>query len=238
MKSEPPLLTTDRLRKLGVVVGVTLAHLGVFAVMGRADAPVPLTEASRPVSVFLYRPPLPPPPPAEPARIEGGGAPAAPSRVHVPLKPPERPPELIAPPVPAPEPALVVGAAPEAGPVPGVGQGGEGTGSGTGNGSGTGSGSGGTRERFLRGPSTAELARLTPRGGPDRTVSVRIRCRIRTDTRLDACRVEAETPAGMGYGPAALASAAHFRFQPPTEAGRPVEGREVVVGVEFPARRR
>jgi len=84
----------------------------------------------------------------------------------------------------------------------------------------------------------AELARAAPRGGSDRTVNVRMRCRIRTDTRLDGCRVVEESPAGAGYGPAALASAAYFRFQPPMEGGRPVEGREVVVGVEFPARRR
>ena len=237
MKPEPPLLNAARLRKLGIVVGVTLAHLGVFAVMGRADAPVPLPEPQPTVSVFLYRP-SPPPPPAAVAPTQGGGAPAAPSRVHVSLKPAERPPEVIAPPVPAPEPALVVGAAPVAGPTPGIGQDGEGTGSGTGQGAGSGPGSGGTRERFLRGPSMAELVRVAPGGGPDRTVNVRMRCRIRIDARLEDCRVENETPAGMGYGPAALASAAYFRFQPPTEGGRPVGGREVIVGVEFPARGR
>lgn len=236
MKPEPPLLNADRLRKLGVIVGVTLAHLGVFAVMGRADAPVPLPELPPTVSVFLYRPP--PPPPIRPAPTQGGGAPAAPSRVHLLLKTAPRPPEVVAPPVQAPEPALVVGAAPVAGPTPGLGQGGEGTGTGTGRGSGSGPGSGGTRERFLRGPSMAELARVAPRGGPDRTVSVRMRCRIRTDSRLEDCRVENESPAGLGYGPAALASAGFFRFQPPTEGGRPVEGRDVIVGVEFPARGR
>lgn len=239
MNPEPPLLTTDRLRKLGIVVGVTLAHLGVFSIMARTDAPLPPPAEPIVVSVFLYRPPPPPPPPpVEPAPTQGGGAPAAPSRVHVPLKPADRPREVAAPPLPAPEPALVVGVAPVAGPTPGMGQGGEGSGTGTGQGSGAGPGSGGTRERFLRGPSMADLARVAPRGGPDRTINIRMRCRIRTDARLEDCRVENETPAGMGYGPAALASAAYFRFQPPTEGGRPVGGREVIVGVEFPARGR
>ena len=233
------MLNADRLRKLGVVVGVTLAHLGLFAAIGRADAPVPPPDLPPTVSVFLYRPPPPPPPPpVELVRTRGGGAPAAASRVHLSPRPAQRPPELVAPPVPAPEPAVVVGAAPVAGPTPGPGQGGEGTGTGPGRGSGEGPGSGGTRERFLRGPSMADLARAAPRGGPDRTVNVRMRCRIRTDSRLEDCRVESETPAGMGYGPAALASAAHFRFQPPTEGGRAVGGREVIVGVEFPARGR
>lgn len=69
MKPVLPLLNKDRLRKLGVVVGVALVHLGVFAVMGRSDAPVPAPGQPPTVSVFLYRPPPPPPPPpVEPAR--------------------------------------------------------------------------------------------------------------------------------------------------------------------------
>lgn len=240
MKLEPPLLNRDRLRKLGVFSGVTLAHLLVFAVIGRGDTSPPDLPPRPPFEVFLMRPePIPPPePPAPPAETAGGGAPAAPSRIHVPPEPPEVPPELPAPPVPAPEPAVVVGVAPVVTATPGMGQGGEGTGTGTGRGAGSGPGSGSTRERFLRGPTTAELVRVAPRGGPPRPVNVRMRCRIRADSRLEDCRVVEETPPGLGYGPAGLASAAFFRFQPPTEGGRVVEGREITVGVEFPARGR
>lgn len=237
MKPESPLLNADRLRKLGVVVGVTLAHLGIFAVMGRADAPVPAPEQRPAVSVFLYRPPPPPPapPPVKPARTEGGGAPAAPSRVHVPLKPAPRPPEVIAPPIPAPEPALVVGAAPVAGPTPGMGQGGEGTGTGTGRGAGSGPGSGGTRARLVRGPDSAQIARVYPRAALSARQGGRgvITCEVRLDTRLENCRLVSETPPGQGFGQAALAAAGDFRFQPPTRDGRPLGGQEITVGVDF-----
>ena len=60
MKPEPPLLNKDRLRKLGFVVGVTAAHLAVFSIMARADAPVPLPDPTPPITVFLFRPPPPP----------------------------------------------------------------------------------------------------------------------------------------------------------------------------------
>lgn len=236
MKPEPPLLNADRLRKLGFVVGVTLAHLAVFSLMGRAEAPPPSPPQPPTVSVFLYRPPPPPPPPpVAPARTQGGGAPAAPSRVHAPLKPAERPPELVAPPVPAPEPALVVGAAPVAGPTPGLGQGGEGTGSGTGRGAGSGPGDGGTRARLLRGPGNAQIARVYPRAALSARQGGRgvITCEVRLDTRLDNCRLVSETPSGQGFGQAALAAAGEFRFQPPTRDGRPLSGQEITVGVDF-----
>ncbi|MBU2043549.1 MAG: energy transducer TonB, partial [Alphaproteobacteria bacterium] len=71
MRPEPPLLNKDRLRKLGFVVGVTAAHLGVFSIMARVEAPVPLPHPAPPINVFLYRPPPPPPPPAPPAPTRG-----------------------------------------------------------------------------------------------------------------------------------------------------------------------
>jgi len=231
---EPPLLNADRLRKLGVALGVTLVHLGVFALLGRADAPVPLPEPAPAVSVFLYRPPLPPvPSPVEATRERGGGAPAAPSRLHVPLKPAARPPEVNPPPVPAPEPAPVVGTASAAGPAPGMG--GEGTGSGTGRGSGSGLGNGGTRWRLVAGASSADIQRVYPLAARRARISgnVLLSCRIRLDGRLETCRVARESPEGQGFGEAALATVVHFRAVPPTEGGRPVENAEATFGVLF-----
>jgi periplasmic protein TonB len=237
VKPEPKLLNADRMRKLGAVTVVAIAHMGVFAVMGRADAPAPLPAPPPAVSVLLYRPP-PPPPPAPlvtPARTEGGGAPAAPSRIHVPPRPVERPPELPAPPEPAPEPALVIGAAPVAGPAPGMGQGGEGTGTGGGRGSGSGPGSGGTRWRLVAGASPADIQRVYPVAARRARVSgnVLLSCRIRLDTRLENCRVLRETPAGQGFGAAALETVVHFRAAPPTEGGRAVADAEATFGVLF-----
>jgi protein TonB len=140
-----------------------------------------------------------------------------------------------APPKPAPEPALVVGVAPEASPTPGQGLGGEGTGSGSGVGSGAGPGAGDGPPRLIQGPTKDQLRRLHPREAFRQRLngSARITCRIRLDTRLEDCRVVDESPPGRGFGQAALAASGYFRFRPPTRDGRPVEGREVTVGVEF-----
>ena len=239
MKPDTPLLNKDRLRKLGVVAGVTAAHLGVFSIMARVDPPLPLPEPAPPISVFLYRPPPPPPPPppVAPARTQGGGAPAAPSRVHVPLKRPERPPELIAPPVPAPEPTLVIGAAPVAGPTPGMGQGGTGSGIGTGNGDGDGPGSGGVGPMIIRPATSREIQSVAPpraRGQRRPPGRARVNCVIRIDQRLDDCRIVEESPSGFGFGDQALRAMAFFRYRPPmTAAGRPVEGQRVTTFVNM-----
>ena len=42
-----------------------------------------------------------------------------------------------------------------------------------------------------------------------------------------------ETPAGLGFGEAALRLVDQFRVLPPTEGGRPVEGQRLVVGIDF-----
>ncbi|WP_447911419.1 energy transducer TonB [Brevundimonas bullata] len=127
-----------------------------------------------------------------------------------------------------------VGSSPS--PALGPGQGGQGAGQGGGTGSGVGRGAGDGRFRLLRGPTMGELRRLHPpaafrqRRGGQATLS----CRIRLDTRLEDCRVIDETPSGMGFGQAALAASIHFRFQPPTRDGAPVDGQEVPVVVLWP----
>lgn len=226
----------ERLRNAGIVAGVSVAHLLLFALMARGDGVTPPTVPP-PFEVQLIRPeppPPPPPPPAEPAERAGGGAPAAPSRIHVP-PPPKVAPELPAPPVPAPEPAIVVGVAPTESPIAGMGQGGEGSGTGAGMGSGAGPGSGGTRARLVQGPTPTQILREYPRGARAERLSGRavIACVIRLDTRLERCRVVDEVPAGSGFGQAALTVSTHFRFQPPTRDGRPLAGQEVTVGVDF-----
>lgn len=221
----------------GVVIGAL--HLFLFGLLGHLRPGVPPAPLSRPVEVELVRPsPIPPapvPPPPTPSRVEGGGAPAAPSRTHLPPRKVERPPELAAPPKLAPEPPLIIGVAPEAGPTPGQGLGGQGTGAGSGAGSGAGPGAGDGPPRFLQGPTKDQLRRLHPPEAFRRRQngSARIACRIQLDSRLSDCRVVDESPPGLGFGQAALAASGYFRFRPPTRDGRPVEGREVTVGVEF-----
>ncbi len=219
-------------RKAVVVAVVVVAHLGVFAVVARTK-PTPPVILPPPFDVFLMRPPEPPPPPPpppEPAREVGGGAPAAASRTHRPPDPRPDKPELVAPVEQAPEQPLVVGVAPEAGPTAGQGQGGTGTGSGGGTGAGTGPGSGTVRFRLISAPTEAQIARFHPGGSGRRDPGeARVTCRIRLDTRLEACRVVSESPSGRGFGQAAINVAALYRFQPPSRDGRPYEGETTLV---------
>lgn len=230
-----------RFGRAGAVALVALAHAGLFAAigMGRVESiDLPLAP---PIEVELFRPttpPPPPPPPVEPAEVDpGGGAPAAPSRVHVTPKPPEAPPELpVAPPTPAPVPTLVVGASPTASLNSGLGQGGQGTGTGSGTGEGDGPGSG-SGPIILRGASNGEILAFVPPEARRQRRAGRsaVNCVIRADTRLEGCRVVDESPGGFGFGEAAVRIAeTHFRFRPPTTAsGRPVDGFRVTVTVNF-----
>lgn len=239
MRIQPPYVTKKRLGTAGVVVGVSAAHLLVFAVIARTQPDIPTPSPAPPIEVVLFRltpPPPPPPPSLAPTPDPGGGKPAAPSRVHLPPRPVLQP-ELIAPPLPAPEPALVIGAAPVASPTPGMGQGGTGEGTGTGDGDGDGSGSGGTGARLIRGASSAEILSVgprLPRGVRRPPGRASVNCVIRVDQRLDDCRLVEETPAGFGFGEQALRAAAFFRWNPPlTVAGRPMAGKRVTIFVEI-----
>ena len=238
---QSPTLRRKRLGRLGVITAVVAAHAALFAAAGLQRAKIIDVPMLAPIQVELFRPvppPPPPPPPERPAEVQpGGGAPAAPSRVHVTPKPPERPPELpVAPPKPAPEPTLVVGASPTASLNAGLGQGGQGTGTGSGTGEGDGPGSG-SGPMILQGASSGEILAFVPPEARRRRQAGRsaVSCLIRADTRLEACRVVDESPAGFGFGEAAVRVAeTHFRFRPPTTAsGRAVDGFRVTVTVNF-----
>ena len=131
---------------------------------------------------------------------------------------------------------MVVGIAATESATPGMGQGGQGTGSGTGTGAGSGPGTGTVRARPIRFPSPAEKRRVHPSAARDQAGRGVIACRIRLDTRLEACRILEESPPGLGFGRAALAAAPYHRFSPPTVNGVPQEGYEMTIGVDFPGR--
>ncbi|HEY1072291.1 energy transducer TonB [Brevundimonas sp.] len=234
--------TRRRILARSSVAGVVgLIHLGLFALLGHVQAERRFIPPNPPIIVDLVRPePIPeppPPPPRTPSPTAGGGAPSAPSIVRPARpRPVQPPPEVTAPSRPAPDQPLAIGVAPTPSAAPGPGQGGQGAGQGGGIGSGVGRGAGEGRFRLLRGPTMGELRRLHPpaafrqRTGGRATLS----CRIRLDTRLEACRVVEEAPPGMGFGQAALEASVYFRFQPPTRDGAPVDGQEVPVTVLWP----
>ena len=76
-------------------------------------------------------------------------------------------------------------------------------------------------------PQAARAARRAGRAS--------VNCVIRSDTRLEDCRIVSETPPGLGFGEAALRIAPmYFRFRPPTTAaGRAIDGYRVTVFVQF-----
>ena len=93
-------------------------------------------------------------------------------------------------------------------------------------GAGDGPGSGSSGPRLITGPTMGQVRANHPPAARSRYGRVELSCRIRLDTRLDGCRVVRETPAGLGFGEAGLAVSGLFRFQPPIENGRPVEGQQ------------
>ncbi|WP_296820717.1 energy transducer TonB [Brevundimonas sp.] len=235
-----PLLDRRRLKKAGVVAGVAAAHIGLFALVLLTQPTVRLPPPAPPIEITLITPDVPPPPepPRPVSREAGGGAPAAPSVVHVPpvvRDPP--PPAFVAPPEPAPEPPQVIGASPIQTTQPGLGQGGQGTGTGTGVGAGSGPGSGAGRAVLISGPTEAQMRRAQPRTGlaVRRVGRAEMRCRIRLDQRLEGCVVTREMPPGSRLGQAAVSLAPFYRWRPPTDAaGRPQDNTEIVIGVDFP----
>lgn len=216
-----------------MVAAVAGAHLLVFALMrGPPAAP---SQIADPYIVLELTRPSPPPRPPEPAPAEtsGGGAPAAASRVHEPppLPPPPEPARFT--PAEAPEPELVVGAAETPSETPAQGQGGQGVGQGGGSGAGAGPGSGLERARPITTPTSRQLAALHPDGARSRRYGrASVTCRVRADTRLEACRVTSETPPGAGFGEAALEGAALYRFRPYMRGGR-AESGEITLLLEF-----
>ena len=224
-----------RWRAFAVFCVVAGAEIGLFLLLGQVSGRAPQPPAPsepQPFEVVLYDPP-PPASDQPPAPETGGGAPAAASRIHTPLPKQARPPELPAPPKQAPAPAPVVGVAPAPSPQPGFGQGGQGTGAGSGVGSGSGPGSGSTGPRLVTGPTIGQIRASHPPRARSRYGRAELSCVIRLDDRLDDCRIVDETPPGLGFGAAGLQVSGFFRFQPPTENGRPVQGQRVTVGIDF-----
>jgi TonB family protein len=85
---------------------------------------------------------------------------------------------------------------------------------------------------WLKRPSGDDLARVWPKAGLDRSGFAAIKCKVNVKGLLYACTVMNESPAGAGFGPAALMLAPNFRMRPKMVGGRPVES-DVVVPIRF-----
>ncbi len=88
---------------------------------------------------------------------------------------------------------------------------------------------------WVKRPTGEEVANYYPPVASVVGVSghVTIQCAVQTTGFLANCRILAETPAGMGFGDAALAMAKLFQMKPMTVNGQPVAGGEVVIPIGF-----
>lgn len=93
-----------------------------------------------------------------------------------------------------------------------------------------------TRPDWEGQPSGEDLMRYYPDAAIDKSVSgtTLLKCQVNLYGRLKNCSVTEESPAGMGFGEAALAMAdKEFRMKPGRIDGKPVDGQWVEIPLTF-----
>ncbi len=247
MSSVPIRAERRRRTQRAGAVGFALAvHALLFLAVLLAWRPSRLPQDPPALDMALPAP-FPRVPPARVNAHRAGGASAAapikaapstprPQPQVVPPQPVKPPPPADVPPLPTPAPTLVAPVGPAlASPVTGAG-----TSAATGEGTGTGSGSGGPGGPALLDPDwvswfgAEEVERAYPLaaykvGRPGRAL---LACLGLQDGRVKACRVLSETPAGEGFGRAALTLTRYCRFRPLKVDGRAVEAT-LRIPIEF-----
>lgn len=214
-------LLDNRKRAIGLSVAIAINALLLALLLSLShglSAPAPLVPG---LTTFdVAQPPPPPPPDTRPA-----GAAAPPSRGATEAPSPPNPPRPLPSPTPA-QPAIDAGSQSASGAGAaaggGAGQGGQGSGSGSG-GSGAGAGAGVTPPVHVSGALTnADYARSGVSRGTNGTVFIAFR--VRSDGRVDRCRVVRSSGNATIDGETCRLVERRFRFRPARDAaGRAID---------------
>jgi len=89
--------------------------------------------------------------------------------------------------------------------------------------------------KWVRMPTADQMERFYPRGAIEKELGGKatLRCSVTLEGTLTGCSVLSESPAGEGFGAAALKLSRYFRMSPKTVDGTPVEGAVVTVPIGF-----
>lgn len=88
---------------------------------------------------------------------------------------------------------------------------------------------------WVRQPTAAQMERAYPRRALSQELSGRavLSCSVLGSGEVTACSVVSQTPAGAGFGDAALSLSRYFRLSPRTVDGQTVEGARVTIPISF-----